>query len=313
LYRCIKPGVVKLIIFFKPFLCRVLLLRCKLGVLQYTVVRPITTVIALICQLCGVYDEGNFSSKNAWTYLVIFNNMSQLFAMYCLVLFYRALREELGPIKPVGKFLCVKMVVFVSFWQAVFIALLVKAGVISVDSTWDWKSVEAIATGLQDFVICVEMFLAAIAHHFSFTYKPYIQEAEEGSCFDSFMAMWDVSDVRADISEQVRNVGRTVMGRPRKSYFGEAQQDGERSGLLSSASQDAITEAAAYPVSPNGQYQGLGRTPTPHSRSAPAGLSSAPWDEGYEAEPEPEAEKSQEGGRSDQTKEPAEADLIEIT
>lgn len=73
----------------------------------------------------------------------------------------------------------------------------------------------------QDFVICVEMFLAAIAHHFSFTYKPYIQEAEEVSCFDSFMAMWDISDVRADISEQVRNVGRclllhtdALMGRP---------------------------------------------------------------------------------------------------
>lgn len=52
------------------------------------------------------------------------------------------------------------------------------------------------------------MFVAAIAHHFSFTYKPYVQEAEEVSCFDSFMAMWDISDVRADISEQVRNVGR---------------------------------------------------------------------------------------------------------
>lgn len=62
----------------------------------------------------------------------------------------------------------------------------------------------------QDFVICVEMFLAAIAHHFSFTYKPYIREAEEVSCFDSFMAMWDISDVRADISEQVRNVGRCL-------------------------------------------------------------------------------------------------------
>lgn len=55
------------------------------------------------------------------------------------------------------------------------------------------------------------MFLAAIAHHFSFTYKPYIQEAEEVSCFDSFMAMWDISDVRADISEQVRNVGRCLL------------------------------------------------------------------------------------------------------
>uniref|UniRef100_A0AAQ5XLX2 Transmembrane protein 184C n=2 Tax=Amphiprion ocellaris TaxID=80972 RepID=A0AAQ5XLX2_AMPOC len=287
----------------------VLLLRCKLGVLQYTVVRPVTTVIALICQLCGVYDEGNFSSKNAWTYLVIFNNMSQLFAMYCLVLFYRALREELSPIKPVGKFLCVKMVVFVSFWQAVLIALLVKVGIISEKRTWDWQSVEAVATGLQDFIICVEMFLAAIAHHFSFTYKPYIQEAEEGSCFDSFMAMWDISDVRADISEQVRNVGRTVMGRPRKSYFGEAQNDGECSGLLSSGSQDVITEAASNPVSPKGQYQGLGKTLTPHSLSAPAGLGSALWDEGYEARPEETPDEE----RADQTKEPAEADLIVIT
>lgn len=99
------------------------------------------------------------------------------------------------------------------------------------------------------------------------------------------------------------------MGRPRKSYFGEAEDDGERSGLLSSASQDAITEAAANPVSPKGQYQGLGRTPAPHSLSAPAGFSSAPWDEGYEARPEDNLEEP----RTDQSKEPAEADLIVIT
>uniref|UniRef100_A0A672PPB6 Transmembrane protein 184C n=1 Tax=Sinocyclocheilus grahami TaxID=75366 RepID=A0A672PPB6_SINGR len=256
----------------------VLLLRCKLGVLQYTVVRPVTTVIALICQLCGVYDEGNFSSKNAWTYLVIVNNLSQLFAMYCLVLFYKALREELSPIKPVGKFLCVKLVVFVSFWQAAVIALLVKVGVISDLHTWDWDSVEAVATGLQDFIICVEMFLAAIAHHFSFTYKPYIQEAEEGSCFDSFLAMWDVSDIRADISEQVRNVGRTVMGRPRKTYFGEEVSQDENTGLLSAGSQEPGVESSSTPPSPKGRYQGMGHTVTPHSISAPANLGSIPWE-----------------------------------
>ncbi|GAA6071785.1 transmembrane protein 184C isoform X1, partial [Tachysurus ichikawai] len=231
-----------------------------------------------ICQLCGVYDEGNFSSKNAWTYLVIMNNLSQLFAMYCLVLFYKTLREELSPIKPVGKFLCVKLVVFVSFWQAVLIALLVKVGVISDSHTWDWDSVEAVATGLQDFIICVEMFLAAIAHHFSFTYKPYIQEAEEGSCFDSFLAMWDMSDIRADFSEQVRNVGRTVMGRPRKNYFSGDSEHDEHRGLLSSGSQDAaVTEASSTPPSPSGLYQGLGHTRPPHSRSAPAELCSTPW------------------------------------
>lgn len=99
------------------------------------------------------------------------------------------------------------------------------------------------------------------------------------------------------------------MGRPRKPYFGEAHSDGERSGLLSSGSQDAIAEAASNPVSPKGQYQGLGRTLTPHSLSAPAGFSSAPWDEGYEARPE----ETEEEERTDQTKEPTEADLIVIT
>uniref|UniRef100_A0A669E8Q4 Transmembrane protein 184C n=1 Tax=Oreochromis niloticus TaxID=8128 RepID=A0A669E8Q4_ORENI len=268
----------------------VLLFRCKLGVLQYTVVRPVTTVIALICQLCGVYDEANFSFRNAWSYLVIINNISQLFAMYCLVLLYRALREELMPIRPVGKFLCVKLVVFVSFWQAVLIALLVKVGVISDKHTWDWDSVEAVATGLQDFIICIEMFLAAIAHHYTFTYKPYVQEAEEGSCFDSFLAMWDFSDIRADVSEQVRHVGRTFLGRPNKMYFGAAArpEHTEHTGLLTATSQDPIAVAAtSMPTSPSssGRYQGLGHTTAPHSISAPAGFTSSSWDEDSEGSP----------------------------
>ncbi|XP_039181093.1 transmembrane protein 184C-like [Crotalus tigris] len=247
----------------------VLLFRCKLGVLQYTVVRPFTTITALICELICVYDEGNFSFKNAWTYLVFINNISQLFAMYCLVLFYKVLREELNPIRPVGKFLCVKMVVFVSFWQAVLIAVLVKVGVISEKHTWEWQSVEAVATGLQDFIICVEMFFAAIAHHYSFTYKPYVQEAEEGSCFDSFLAMWDISDIRADVTEQVRNVGRTVFGQPRKMFFGEDHEQNEHTSLLSTSSQDPISTATSVPSSPVGHYQGFGHTLTPTTPSDP--------------------------------------------
>nr|XP_057924532.1 transmembrane protein 184C-like isoform X1 [Doryrhamphus excisus]XP_057924533.1 transmembrane protein 184C-like isoform X1 [Doryrhamphus excisus] len=297
----------------------VLLFRCKLGVLQYTVVRPVTTVIALVCQLCGVYDEANFSFHNAWSYLVIINNISQLVsthththtvythvdhskppcqtvcvcvqsAMYCLLLLYRALKEELAPIRPVGKFLCVKLVVFVSFWQAVLIAFLVKVGVISDKHTWDWDSVEAVATGLQDFIICIEMFLAAIAHHYTFTYKPYVQEAEEGTCFDSFLAMWDFSDIRADVTEQVRHVGRTVFGRPSKMYFGAATrpEHNEHTGLLAASSQDPVAVAAAsMPASPSstGRYQGLGHTSAPHSISAPAGFTSASWEDDSDDSP----------------------------
>lgn len=278
---------------FPPLCCcppwtmgEVLLFRCKLGVLQYTVVRPFTTIVALICELLGIYDEGNFSFSNAWTYLVIINNMSQLFAMYCLLLFYKVLKEELSPIQPVGKFLCVKLVVFVSFWQAVVIALLVKVGVISEKHTWEWQTVEAVATGLQDFIICIEMFLAAIAHHYTFSYKPYVQEAEEGSCFDSFLAMWDVSDIRDDISEQVRHVGRTVMGHSRKKFFPEDQDQNEHTSLLSSSSQDAIS-VTSVPPSPAGHYQGFGHTVTPQTTPTTVKVSDEIFNDTTEEKREP--------------------------
>lgn len=46
---------------------------------------------------------------------MIINNISQFVAMYSLVLFYWATKEELAPMKPVGKFMCIKAVIFFSF------------------------------------------------------------------------------------------------------------------------------------------------------------------------------------------------------
>eukprot|EP00063_Salmo_salar_P086988 XP_014061823.1 PREDICTED: transmembrane protein 184C-like [Salmo salar] len=182
------------------------------------------------------------------------------------------------------------------------------------------------------------MFLAAIAHHYSFTYKPYILEAEEGSCFDSFMAMWDVSDIRADISEQVQHVGRTVLGRPNKMYFGSTgrpehtehtglsgrpEHSGlsgrtEHTGLLSAASQGGseqdiiVTETVSVPASPlSGHYQGLGHTPKPHSYSAPSGFISSDWDEdSEEKESETSAGVSHAGGDTPATDI---SEIVEIT
>ena len=111
-----------------------------------------------------ISDEGNFNFSNAWTYLVILSSLSQLFAMYCQLMFYKVLKEKHSPIQPVSKFLCVKRMVFDSFWQAVLIALFVIS-----KCTWEWQSVEAVAIGLQGFITCIEMFFVAIADHCMFS------------------------------------------------------------------------------------------------------------------------------------------------
>ena len=51
------------------------------------------------------------------------------------------------------------------------------------------------------------MFIAAVAHHYAFSYKPYIDpEYETSNCCHAFLLIWDVSDVRSDIREHVHVV-----------------------------------------------------------------------------------------------------------
>ena len=52
--------------------------------------------------------------------------------MYSLVMFYYAFKEDLKPIKPLGKFLSIKMIIFATFWQAVVVSILVEANAIPV-------------------------------------------------------------------------------------------------------------------------------------------------------------------------------------
>ncbi|XP_055964144.1 transmembrane protein 184C-like [Sorex fumeus] len=235
-----------------PFCCcppcpvgEVLLYRCKLGVLQYIVIRLITTYAAVICEIFKVYSEGTFSLHRAWMYLVIINNVSQFFAMYSLLIFHKALKEELRPIQAIGKFLCVKLVVFVTFWQAVLIALLVKFGVISQNSTWEWQTEETVATGLQDFIICIEMFIAAIVHHYTFSYAPYMGDEERGTCCSLFLEIWDVSDIKSDISKQAKNISKTLRGKPKTKNV--PMDEDEQFNLLSSSPDTSVTSSTSLP------------------------------------------------------------------
>uniref|UniRef100_A0A0A9VVG3 Transmembrane protein 184C n=1 Tax=Lygus hesperus TaxID=30085 RepID=A0A0A9VVG3_LYGHE len=221
---------------------RELVYKCKHGILQYTLLRTMTTVISFICALKGVYGEGEFKPTVAFPYIIAINNVSQFMAMYCLVLFYRANKEELRSMKPIGKFLCIKAVVFFSFFQGVLIKLAAYYGFLNFldeSPTPSEESINALSNKIQNFLICIEMFLAAIAHHYCFSHDPYVNDlVEKRTLCDAFIAMWDVSDIQADLKDHIGAIGSSLSNINRK-LRSQSSQDGETSALISPSSSDA--------------------------------------------------------------------------
>ncbi|CAH0520950.1 unnamed protein product [Peronospora belbahrii] len=144
---------------------------CKLATMQFVIVKPMMAFIAIVLRLNDMYEQGNFSAKNGYLYTSLIVNASITYAFYYLVLFYLALNAQLAPYNPVPKFLCIKVVLFLSFWQSVVLAFLSRFQIIHELGSW---SVENVTTGIQNLLICFEMFFVALAHHYAFPYKPYV-------------------------------------------------------------------------------------------------------------------------------------------
>ena len=58
------------------------ILNCKSGVVQYSFIRTLTTLIALCTQLADKYHEGDFHPQYAYLYIVLINNISQVSSFY---------------------------------------------------------------------------------------------------------------------------------------------------------------------------------------------------------------------------------------
>ena len=65
----------------------------------------------------GLYRESNFSPRFGYLYITLLLNVSVGYAFLALASFYTGLKYKLQPFEPVGKFLCIKFVIFFAFWQ----------------------------------------------------------------------------------------------------------------------------------------------------------------------------------------------------
>lgn len=99
------------------FSCRRFIRRCKQGCLQFVILKPILVAVTLILYAKGKYEDGNFNPKQSYLYLTIIYTISYTMALYALALFYVACKDLLQPFNPVPKFIIIKSVVFLTYWQ----------------------------------------------------------------------------------------------------------------------------------------------------------------------------------------------------
>ena len=119
-----------------------------------------------------------------------FEAASVTVAMFCLIQFYIQLRQDLAEHRPFLKVLCIKLVIFFSFWQSVsdYPTSVCKVApqanarqlVISFLSSSSGPlqptakmAYPDIYVGIPSVLLCIEMAIFSIMHLFAFPWKPY--------------------------------------------------------------------------------------------------------------------------------------------
>ena len=183
------------------------LFHTRLGVTQYVVIKSLMAVITFSLAAADEYHDGAWAMSSAYTYITVVNNFSQGYALYALYLFYHATKTDLDRIRPVAKFLCVKLIIFATYWQSVLISVLALAGRFE---GWEGWSGESVGQGLQDFLICGEMMVASFGHIYAFPSREFwtIDGGDEGTRSGSAISkVFDVmtpSDIVSDVRELTR-------------------------------------------------------------------------------------------------------------
>lgn len=147
-------------------------LGLKRGILQYVQIKPILAILTVVLKSFGKYDDGKLAWDNGYTWVSVTYNFSVFLSLYCLGMFWAGLAEDLAPFRVTSKFLCIKGIIFFSFWQGFGVSILVATGLIK--QIGPVRDEEFISLAVQDMLICLEMPLFALGHAYAFSPRDYI-------------------------------------------------------------------------------------------------------------------------------------------
>ncbi|CAJ2512906.1 Uu.00g010250.m01.CDS01 [Anthostomella pinea] len=146
-------------------------LSLKRGILQYAWLKPPLAIASIIMKATGVYKEGYIGVSSGYLWSGIVYNISVTLSLYSLGLFWVCMHDDLLPFRPVPKFLCIKLIIFASYWQGFFLSILVWLGAVP-DTVPDYTP-DNLAAAIQDALICCEMPIFAVAHWYAFSWHDY--------------------------------------------------------------------------------------------------------------------------------------------
>lgn len=146
-------------------------LAIKRGILQYTWVKPLLAVATIIMKATSTYQEGYIAVDSGYFWTGLIYNVSIGWSLYCLAVFWICMSHDLQPFRPMPKFLCIKGIIFASWWQGFFLSILVWLRAIPDDVPG--YTPDNLATAIQDALICFEMPFFALAHWYAFSWHDY--------------------------------------------------------------------------------------------------------------------------------------------
>ncbi|RDY04226.1 Protein LAZ1-like 1, partial [Mucuna pruriens] len=174
----------------------------------------------------GIVQYGKFEWKYGYPYLALILNFSQTWALYCLVQFYSVIKDKLKPIKPLAKFLTFKSIVFLTWWQSVAVAFLFYMG------AFRGSLAQELKTRIQDYIICIEMGVAAVVHLYVFPAEPY-KRGER--CVRNVAVMTNYASLGSPPDpEEVRDCERST-----RTWLG-ASNEGEKPMKLTHSVRDVV-------------------------------------------------------------------------
>ncbi|KAL2825204.1 organic solute transporter Ostalpha-domain-containing protein [Aspergillus cavernicola] len=176
-------------------------LTVKRGILQYTWLKPILAIASIIMKATDTYKEGYLGISSGYLWTGILYNISVTISLYSLALFWVCLHNDLAPFRPVPKFLCVKLIIFASYWQGFFLSILQWLGALP-NGTGDYTP-DNLAAAIQDILICFEMPIFAVAHWHGFSWHDYADPTISSARLPVIYALRDAFGAR-DLVEDTK-------------------------------------------------------------------------------------------------------------